>query len=93
MSDIPALNCFLVDEFLPDTAAHDIPPDLDLFASGVIDSLGLLKIIVWIERDRGVEVQIDEMVPENFSSITRIAALIERNRIATTPSAPASPEP
>ena len=41
---------FLVDEFLPDVNESDIAEEFDLIDNGVIDSLGLLKVIAWIEN-------------------------------------------
>ncbi|MBV8591055.1 MAG: acyl carrier protein [Acetobacteraceae bacterium] len=71
---------FVIEEFLPDVPEGDLTEDFDLIENGVIDSLGLLKVIAWIEDEFGVLIEVDEMVPENFSTIGTISALVERTR-------------
>ena len=80
MSHSATIRRFLIEEFLPDVPEQDLDQDLDLIENGVIDSLGLLKVIAWIEDQFGISVEVDEMVPENFSSIERISALVGRTR-------------
>jgi acyl carrier protein len=79
MSNSNAIRHFLAREFLPDSAGEDIPMEFDLIQNGVIDSLGLLQVIAWIESDLGVQIDVEDMVPENFASVVAINALIERS--------------
>jgi acyl carrier protein len=46
-----------------------IGPDDDLLADGVIDSMGVMELVSFIEDDLGVQVDDSEIVPENFRSI------------------------
>ena len=51
-----------------------------LLEAGVLDSLGVLSLVSFIERRYGIAVTEDEMMPENFDSIEAIAGFIERRR-------------
>ena len=51
-----------------------------LLEAGVLDSLGVLSLVSFIERRYGFAVTEDEMMPENFDSIEAIAVFIERRR-------------
>lgn len=73
---------FIVDEFMPDVPVSELDVDMDLIENGVIDSLGLLKVIAWIESRFEVSVDAMEMVPENFSSVRAISAFLDRARQA-----------
>ena len=55
---------------------HVDPPlyDTDLVQSGVLDSLALVDLIVFVEQEFHVEVPLDEI--DHFRSIESIAALI-----------------
>ena len=75
---------FLVDEFLPDVHESDIAEEFDLIDNGVIDSLGLLKVIAWIENQFRVSIDVNDMVPENFCSISAINAFLERVQRSST---------
>lgn len=49
-----------------------------LIESGVIDSLGMMKLIGFLEDNHSVQIDDMELVPENFSSIDAIASLVEK---------------
>lgn len=51
-----------------------------LFEKGIIDSLGLLELIAFIEKTYGIEVKMSEIETKNFDSINKIARLIEGKR-------------
>jgi len=54
-------------------ALHD-----SLLELGVVDSLGVLEIVTFIEKDLGVALSDDELTPEHFTSIATIADLVAR---------------
>jgi acyl carrier protein len=60
---------FLVDEF----SDHE-----SFLASGIIDSLGVMQLVSFLETEFSVQVQDSDLVPENFDSVERVAAFIER---------------
>jgi len=82
MNHIQTITEFLVDEFLPDIEAGSLTADYDLLAGGVIDSLGLLKVIAWLEDRFGVVVDDLEIAPDNFRTV---AAMNEFVRNAGRP--------
>jgi acyl carrier protein len=49
-----------------------------LLDQGIIDSTGVLEVIMFIETTFGVAVEDSEMLPENLDSIERIAAFVGR---------------
>ncbi|MCK6548999.1 acyl carrier protein [Myxococcota bacterium] len=59
--------------------------DLDresLVDSGVIDSLGIMKLVAFIERELGVKIPDEELLPERFDTLRTISALVEERRRA-----------
>ncbi|MEM7160413.1 MAG: acyl carrier protein [Myxococcota bacterium] len=51
----------------------------DTSLAGVIDSTAIMELVVWIEGQCGFDVEIDDITPDNFGSIDKIAAYIGRN--------------
>jgi acyl carrier protein len=47
-----------------------------LLESGILDSLGVLDLVHFIEREFSITIADEELVPENFQTIDRIAAFI-----------------
>jgi acyl carrier protein len=46
---------------------------------GVVDSTGVMELTVWVENTFGFSVEIDDITPENFGTIGRLADWIRRN--------------
>lgn len=78
---------FLVEEFLPDVHESDITEDFDLIDNGVIDSLGLLKVIAWLESRFRVSIDVVDMAPENFCSVRAINVFLDRVQMSSAPQA------
>lgn len=51
-----------------------------LLDQGIIDSTGVLEVIMFVESTFGVTVEDSEMLPENLDSIERIAAFVARKK-------------
>jgi acyl carrier protein len=55
-----------------------------LLTSGIVDSLGVLAIIGFVQREFGVELLDEELTAENFESIASLAELVAGKRDALT---------
>lgn len=58
----------------------DVDEDYPLLAKGVIDSLGMLKLVSVIEEEFDVEIDDDDIVPDNWRTIRDITSLVEAKR-------------
>ena len=45
-----------------------LTPDEDLLTTGLIDSLGIMKLIAWLEEEFSVKIPPEDMTIENFLS-------------------------
>ena len=48
---------------------NTLTDDESLFASGIVDSLGILELVTFIENEFGILVADEDLVAENFESI------------------------
>lgn len=78
MKNEAIIKDFLIGEFMPDVQASELTTDYDLLANGVVDSLGLLKLIAWIETEFGVTVDDAALDPDNFRTVDAIDAFVAR---------------
>ena len=60
---------------------QDVSMSDDLIEKGIIDSLGYLEIINYVEDKFDITVKDSEVTPENFQSIDTIASYIQ-NRLS-----------
>jgi len=56
----------------------ELHPDDDLLATGVLDSLGLMQLVLFIEERLGVKVPDEDVVIENFRSVSALTAYLAR---------------
>jgi acyl carrier protein len=74
------IQMFILENYLFTKDASALGLDDSLLGRGIVDSTGMLEIIMFIEEQLGVTVKDEEMVPENLDSVSRIAAFVESKR-------------
>lgn len=52
----------------------------ELLESGIVDSLGILDLVAVLESEFGLTVSDEDLLPENFRSIERIAEFASQKR-------------
>ena len=67
---------FIATELLTDGRGSDLTYSVPLIDSGIIDSLGIMSLIGYLEENFKIQVAGDDLVPENFASIDMINAFV-----------------
>ncbi len=80
MGEQQRIKEFILSNFLFTDDANAISNDVSLIGQGVIDSTGILEVIVFLETEFSIKISDEEMTPGNFDSIDAIAAFIDRVR-------------
>jgi acyl carrier protein len=75
------VRAFILQRF-PTVAARNMTDDDSLLDSGVIDSLGVLDLAAFIERELGVQLADDDLTAENFESIATLSRFLAAKRAA-----------
>lgn len=73
-----AIHDHVVSNFLFDTA--DVDDDASLIGQGVLDSLGVLEMVLFVEEQLGVAVNDSEVLPEHFDSVSALARFVVSKR-------------
>jgi acyl carrier protein len=81
-----AFTDFIRQEILHGRAVS-LGPEEDLLTAGVIDSLGILRMVAFIEEQFGLRVPDEDVVFENFQSIGAMAAYVTQRKTAAQPPA------
>jgi acyl carrier protein len=63
-------------EFVRDPALPPLANDTSLLDSGILDSLSLLRLVVFLEERFGITVGEADLLPENFGSVNAICAFL-----------------
>jgi len=78
MLNVTNIERFLLNEVAPDLGKHALDPDEDLLEQRVIDSLGILRLVSFLEQSHGIRVMDEEIIPENFQSLNSIGRFVEQ---------------
>ena len=74
------LRKFILEDYLFTDDQDALQDDTSFLDEGILDSMGILEIIVFLEEEFGVAVANDEMIPANLDSVANLLAFIERKR-------------
>ena len=69
-------NCLFTDD------GSKLADNASFLETGLLDSTGILEIILFVEETFGIKVTDDEMVPDNLDSIDALVAFVERKQTA-----------
>lgn len=75
---IAKIRAFIFDNFLFDAEESDLKNDDSFLDQGIIDSTGVLELVEWLEDECGIEVDDEELIPENLDSVNNLAAFIAK---------------
>ena len=75
-----AVRQFIVDTFLFGSEDEPFEDNDSFLEKGIIDSTGVLELIEFIEENYGINVEDEELVPDNFDSLDKVTAYINRKK-------------
>ncbi len=67
---------FILDHF-PAARSQPLLDEDALLGSHIVDSMGVLELVTFIEAEFGITVEDDDLLPDNFQSISRVAGFVE----------------
>ena len=71
---------FITNEMLHGSLTAPLGDQDQLVESGIIDSLGVMTLLSFLDEKFSIQVSGDDLVPENFESVSAIAALVGRHQ-------------
>lgn len=75
MNTATILNEYIQERWM-NGSGHDLDESQDLLATGVIDSLGILQLVTYIEEKFSLQVPDEDVTIENFHSLKAMTAYL-----------------
>ncbi|MCF8026203.1 MAG: acyl carrier protein [Desulfobacteraceae bacterium] len=85
MSDVKStLRQFIVENFLfgDDDGFED---DTSFLEQGIIDSTGMLELITFLEEEFSLQLDDEELIPENLDSLNNLEAFLAKKQAVQQP--------
>jgi acyl carrier protein len=84
------IRSFIVKKF-PIAKKRGLNDELPLLQTGIVDSLGVLDIVGFLEQAFHIRIDDDELTPDNFANVRCMAAFVERKTGVEVSAQPMSP--
>ena len=81
MSDTKSkVRDFIIENFLFGNA-DGLQDDTSFLEEGIIDSTGVLELVTFLEETFEIQVDDEELIPENLDSINNVTAYLDRKAV------------
>ena len=71
---------FILENLLFTDDASQLPVDASFLEEGIVDSTGVLELVMFVEDTFGITVEDEEIVPENFDSVKRLTRYVQMKK-------------
>ena len=71
---------YILREFLPGEKPENLADSTPLISGGILDSIGMLKLVKYLEEKYQIEVEAHEVDVENFDTITLITDFVRAKK-------------
>jgi acyl carrier protein len=77
MNDIEQMvRAYIAENILFSDNGYPYPDDASFLEEGIVDSMGIMELVMFVDEKFGITVEDEELVPDNFDSVSRLAAYI-----------------
>ena len=70
------VNAYISHELITRPELLPLNNDTPLLESGILDSLALLSLLVFLEKEFNISVDDYEVIPENFNTVNAVCAYV-----------------
>lgn len=71
------IRSFIAEELLFSGGGFPHSDEASFLDEGIIDSMNILQLVLFVEQKFGLSVKDEDIVPEHFDSVSKVAAFVE----------------
>jgi len=80
-----AIREFIAANLLYSTEGFTYADDVSFLQEGIIDSLGVVELVAFVQKQFGVTAGQHEVTPDNFDSVAKLAAFVRSKQTVSQP--------
>jgi len=73
-----AIRAYIAKNLLFSSNGYPYADDVSFLEEGIVDSMGIMELVMFVGETFGITVEDEELVPDNFDSVSKVAAYIRR---------------
>lgn len=70
------------EQHVPAAAREPLTPETALLGTGLLDSLAVIQLMVFLGEELGIEIDDEDFTPENLGTVGQLLGFIGRKRAA-----------
>jgi acyl carrier protein len=78
MSISDQIRSHVLENFMFSRDQARLKNDASFLEEGIVDSTGVLELVMFVEEKFGITVEDEEILPDNFDSVSALVAYVER---------------
>ena len=78
------IRAFILESFMYGSAPEELEDTASFLETGIIDSTGIMEVVLFLEEEFDIKVEDNEMLPENLDSVDRLCRFLEKKGAAST---------
>lgn len=78
MSISDRIRSHILDSFLFTSDGGRLKNDASFLEEGIVDSTGVLELVMFVEENFGITVEDEEILPDNFDSVNALVGYVQR---------------
>ena len=77
MEPMEIIKAYIIEQFLPGESPEALAPDTPLLSSGILDSVSVLKLVMYLKDEYKVEIAAHEVTHDHFETLADIVSLVQ----------------
>ncbi len=73
-----AVKEYISENFLMGQSDINLEDETSFLELGLLDSTGVIELVSFLEEEFGIQVEDDEITPENLDTLNKISSYVER---------------
>lgn len=72
----PKIRDYIARNFLFSDQGYGYGDEVSFLEEGIIDSLGIIELVSFVEKEFAISVSDSELLPDNFDSVAKLSAYV-----------------
>ncbi|TRW90813.1 acyl carrier protein [Candidatus Methylobacter oryzae] len=81
--NLQLLREHIINQYVKDKAPEGFNDDYNLIDEGILDSLAIMNLIAWLEKQYAIEFDEGDIVLENFNSVNALVDFVQKKSAAS----------
>jgi acyl carrier protein len=77
MTIVEQVREYVAENLMVSDNGYSLEDDTSFLEEGIVDSTGVLEMVMFVEEAFGIEVDDQDIVPDNFDSVSKLVAYVQ----------------